>query len=191
MAAGSPQDGRGAGQQAAHQAPAQAGPPPWQETRPPGRLALGSRGGREARTDLIRERARAEAAEVAELVAADITHYWTPDTRFLRPHAKLQLLGMLVEMKAEDVRAASLKKDELVDWVAEQAASRAWAPSSLSWSLGADEAAGVETAGDETVETDEGRDDLHDDSPDDGLGDGTGSFVITPAGEAVLETAAA
>lgn len=147
--------------------------------------------GREARTDLIRNRARAEAAEVADLVGADIAHYWTPDVRFLRPHSKTLLLGMLVEMQVEDVRAGSLKKDELVDWVAEQAASHAWAPSNLSWSLGADEPGLDPSAEDETVATGNGGSDLPVDGPDDDLGDGSGAFVVTPAGEAVLETAAA
>ncbi|MFN7110006.1 MAG: ParB/RepB/Spo0J family partition protein [Brevundimonas sp.] len=137
---------------------------------------------REPRTDGLRRAARAEAAELADLCGADITLHWTPDAAFLRPHSKPQLLDMLVEMKAEDVRAASLKKDELVDWVAEQAASRTWAPAGLSWSRAPD-----------LDEPDHG--DLTEnrggDAGDDDPGDGPGGFVVTPAGEAALNPAAA
>ena len=134
---------------------------------------------REPRTDGVRKYARAEAAELADLCGADITLHWTPDAAFLHPHSKAQLLDMLVEMKAEDVRAASLKKDELVDWVAEQAASRTWAPAGLSWAVAS--------------QTDDGdaekslEDDAHSDDP----GEGAGVFVVTPAGEAALDPAAA
>ena len=137
---------------------------------------------REPRTDGVRKQARAEAAELADLCGADITLHWTPDLAFLRPHTKPQLLDMLVEMKAEDVRAASLKKDELVDWVAEQAASRTWAPAGLSWSRAPD--VGESDHGDMT-EDDGG------DAGDDDPGEGPGGFVVTPAGEAALNPAAA
>ncbi|TAJ40601.1 MAG: chromosome partitioning protein ParB [Brevundimonas sp.] len=131
---------------------------------------------KEPRTDGVRKQARAEAAELADLCGADITLHWTPDVPFLRPHSKSQLLDMLVEMKAEDVRAASLKKDELVDWVAEQAASRTWAPAGLSWAVAPDPE-GDDSAG----------------VPDDGgdSGEGPGAFIVTPAGEAALDPAAA
>ncbi len=88
---------------------------------------------RETRTTLIRRSARTEAAELAALCAADITLHWTPDAPFLQAHSRGLLLGMLESMGAEDERARSLKKTELVDWVAEQAASRSWAPAGLSW----------------------------------------------------------
>lgn len=137
---------------------------------------------REPRTDGLRKSARAEAAELADLCDADITLYWTPDAAFLRPHSKPLLLDMLVEMKAEDVRAASLKKDELVDWVAEQAASRTWAPACLSWSRRPeddepDQGDLTEAGGDgpDAVDPDEGR----------------GGFVVTPAGETALTPSAA
>lgn len=134
---------------------------------------------REPRTDGVRKQARAEAAELADLCGADITLHWTPDVPFLRPHSKAQLLNMLVEMKAEDVRAASLKKDELVDWVAEQAASRTWAPAGLSWAVAPDPDGddGVGVPGDDT----DGND----------AGEGPGGFIVTPAGEAALDPAAA
>ena len=137
---------------------------------------------REPRTDGVRKLARAEAAELAELCGADITLHWTPDAAFLRPHSKAQLLDMLVEMKAEDVRAAALKKDELVDWVAEQASSRSWAPAGLSWSMAPDIS---EPDHGEMTEDDGG------DAADDDPGEAPGGFVVTPAGEAALDPAAA
>lgn len=151
--------------------------------------------GREARTDLIRRRARAEAAEVAALTGADVAQYWTPDVRFLRAHSKPQLLAQLVEMKAEDVRAAALKKDELVDWVAEQAAAHGWAPSCLSWAPVVDPTLSPAEAGDAPGSAEGDPDDGPADGPgalaDDGLDDGAGAFVVTPKGAAVLEAAAA
>ena len=134
---------------------------------------------REPRTDGVRKQARAEAAELADLCGADITLYWTPDVPFLRPHSKAQLLDMLVEMTAEDVRAASLKKDELVDWVAEQAASRTWAPAGLSWAAAPD------------PDGDDGAGVPEDDGDGDDAGEGPGGFIVTPAGEAALDPAAA
>ncbi len=146
--------------------------------------------GREMRTDLIRKRMRAEAAEVADLIAADITQYWTPDAAFLKPHARPQLLSMLVDMKAEDVRAPSLKKDELVDWVAEQSAAHVWAPASLSWSL-AREPSACDPEGEPPAEdADEGAEGPGGD-PSEGDCDGAGAFVVTAAGEAELAAVAA
>lgn len=145
---------------------------------------------REARTDGVRRHARAQAAELADLCGADITAHWTPDAAFLRPHSRSQLLDMLAEMKAEDIRAASLKKDELVDWVAEQAALRGWAPAALSWS--AVGRAGAPGSGDlENGEEDAGPGDGSDEAPDDGPDEGPGGFIVTPAGEAALNPAAA
>jgi ParB family transcriptional regulator, chromosome partitioning protein len=89
---------------------------------------------REERTTALRAGARAEAAELAALCGADVTLYWTPDEPFLRAHSKPQLIAMLETMGAEDDRARTLKKDELVAFVAEQAAARGWAPGNLSWS---------------------------------------------------------
>ncbi|WP_343699609.1 ParB N-terminal domain-containing protein [Caulobacter sp.] len=89
---------------------------------------------REARTSLLRHGARAEAAEIAALCDADLSVHWTPDQAFLSSHSKAQLMAMLVEMKVEDARAATLKKDELVTFVAEAAAERQWVPGSLAWS---------------------------------------------------------
>lgn len=88
---------------------------------------------REERTTSLRRTARAEAAEIAALCAADVTLYWTPDEAFLRPHSKPQLLAMLESMGAGVERARALKKDELVGLVAEEAAARVWAPAWLSW----------------------------------------------------------
>ncbi|OYW39762.1 MAG: chromosome partitioning protein ParB [Brevundimonas sp. 12-68-7] len=135
---------------------------------------------REERTSLIRRRARAEAAELAALCGADITLHWTPDAPFLQSHSKPLLLAMLTDMGAEDLRATSLKKTELVDWVAEQAASRSWAPIGLSWVASDDpEASDVEDEADPEDELG--------DAPDDGVE----GFVVTPAGEAALASAAA
>lgn len=90
---------------------------------------------REERTSLIRRAARAEAAELAELCGADITLHWTPDADFLKPHSKALLLDMLTAMGAEDVRAAALKKTDLVPWVQEKAAEKIWVPAALSWTV--------------------------------------------------------
>jgi ParB family chromosome partitioning protein len=88
---------------------------------------------REPRTSMIRHGARAEAAEIAALCGADISAHWTPDQPYLGVHSKKQLFGLLDEMGVEDDRAKGLKKDHLVDFVAEAAAERSWAPAALSW----------------------------------------------------------
>ena len=134
---------------------------------------------REERTTLIRRAARAEAAELAELCDARITLHWTPDAEFLKPHSKPLLLTMLEEMGEEDVRPAALKKKDLIDWVADRAAERVWAPSVLSWTAPPEEAAPLD---------DQDRDGPRsDDAPDD---DGRGTFVVTDAGQAALQPAA-
>lgn len=127
---------------------------------------------REERTSLIRRTARAEAAELAELCGADITLHWTPDAEFLKPHSKPLLLGMLMSMGAEDVRAGALKKSDLIAWVEEKAAEKVWAPAGLSWTA------------------------LPEDDPDDGqdnpAGDAqtfdveVGTFEVTLEGQAAL-----
>ena len=88
---------------------------------------------REARTTSLRHAARAEAGEIAALCNADIAAHWTPDVGYLGAHSKRQLLSLLDEMGAQDDRAKTLKKDELVAFAAEAAAERQWAPSCLSW----------------------------------------------------------
>jgi ParB family chromosome partitioning protein len=88
---------------------------------------------REARTSMIRHGARAEAAEIAALCGADISAHWTPDAGYLAVHSKKQLLALLDEMEAEDDRAKTLKKDDLVAFVSEAAAERQWAPAALAW----------------------------------------------------------
>ena len=88
---------------------------------------------REARTSNIRNSARAEAIELAQLCAADISAHWTPDPDYLAVHSKKQLLVLLDEMQVDDPRAKTLKKDELVVLVADAAAERQWAPRVLSW----------------------------------------------------------
>ena len=115
-------------------------PIPWVET-----LAFGERTAllaelvaltldlREPRKDRIRHAARAEAAELADLCGYDIAQHWTPDETYLARHGKKQLHGLLVEMGVDDARAACLKKDELVTFVAGAAAERQWAPASLAW----------------------------------------------------------
>lgn len=138
---------------------------------------------REERTTMVRRGARAEAAELAKLCGADITLHWTPDAPFLKPHSKGLLMGMLEQMGAEDERTKSLKKTELVDWVAEQAATRAWAPASLSW------AASLEN--DEVPADGDGQEDDPRPLEDEEDEDGVGAFAVTPAGEAALGPAAA
>lgn len=88
---------------------------------------------REDRTTQIRHAARAEAAEIAELTAADISGHWTPDEPYLVVHSKAQLFELLEEMGVEDERAKTLKKDDLVAFVVEAAAERQWAPAALSF----------------------------------------------------------
>lgn len=88
---------------------------------------------REARTAMIRHGARAEAAEIAALCGADISAHWTPDAGYLAVHSKKQLLALLDEMEAQDDRAKTLKKDDLVAFVGEAAAERQWAPAALAW----------------------------------------------------------
>jgi ParB family chromosome partitioning protein len=110
---------------------------------------------REERKDIIRRSARAEAAEIADLCGADITVHWTPDAAFLGVHTKKQLIGLLDEMQVEDARATSLKKDDLVPFVAEACAERQWAPKVLSWQLAAAEPElGDQPAEDGAVEPD-------------------------------------
>jgi ParB family chromosome partitioning protein len=139
---------------------------------------------REEKTHQIRRAARAEAVELAALCRADITRHWTPDTPFLQPHSKGLLLGMLEAMGAGDERAKSLRKTELVDRVAEQAASRTWAPASLSLAASPGDDAGVAPNGPE--------DTGGDGEPEDGSqDDGVGAFAVTPAGEAALDPRAA
>lgn len=90
---------------------------------------------REERTTSLRRAARAEAAEIAELCGADISAHWTPDVGYLSVHPKKQLLALLDDMGVDDARVKTLKKDELVAFVAEAAAERGWAPTVLSWTM--------------------------------------------------------
>jgi ParB family chromosome partitioning protein len=137
-------------------------PIPWVET-----LAYGERmaflaeltalslNGREERTDAIRQAARAEAREVAELLDADISRHWAADEDYLACHSKKQLMALLADMAIEDPRTAAFKKAELVTFVAEACAERRYAPAALKWTsdpeaITADEtAAPVETAASE------------------------------------------
>jgi ParB family chromosome partitioning protein len=96
---------------------------------------------REARTTSLRHAARAEGAEIAALCGADIAAHWTPDEAYLAVHSKKQLLALLEEMGVEDDRAKTLKKADLVSFVADQAAERQWAPVALAWDRTPDGAA--------------------------------------------------
>jgi ParB family chromosome partitioning protein len=115
-------------------------PIPWIETLPFGeRMALLAElvavtlSLREERKDRIQRGARAEAGEIAELCGYDIAQLWTPDATYLAVHTKKQLQALLAEMGVDDPRAATLKKDELVTFVAEAAAERRFAPQALAW----------------------------------------------------------
>jgi ParB family chromosome partitioning protein len=108
----------------------------------------------EARTTSIRHAARAEAAEIATLCGADISAHWTPDQAYLAVHSKKQLFALLAEMGVEDDRASGLKKDHLVEYVAEAAAERAWAPSALAWDRALPEAEPDEVEADAEVSID-------------------------------------
>jgi ParB family chromosome partitioning protein len=115
-------------------------PIPWVETLAHGdkmallaELVAISLNVREGRTTSLRHAARAEAAEIAALCGADISAHWTPDDAYLAVHSKKQLSALLEEMEVEDDRAKTLKKDDLVTFVAEAAAERQWAPAALAW----------------------------------------------------------
>lgn len=138
---------------------------------------------REERTTLIRKSARAEAAELAALCGADITLHWTPDAEFLKPHSKTLLLKMLEEMDRPDVRAALLKKADLIPWVEENAAEKGWAPASLSWTTP------PEVNAIAASEVDHADGDATGDNGSEPY-DGVGAFEVTPEGEAALDTAA-
>lgn len=127
---------------------------------------------REERTSLIRRSARAEAAELARLCGADIAVHWTPDADFLKAHSKPLLLKMLEEMGRADVRAALLKKTELIPWVEENAADLRWAPAGLAWTIAPNSDVGDPAS---MIE-----------DPD----DGAGAFEVTPEGAAALVPAA-
>ena len=110
---------------------------------------------REDRTRSIRHSARAEAAEISELCAADISAHWTPDADYLAVHGKKQLLALLDEMELDDPRAKTLKKDDLVAFTAEAAAERQWAPAVLSWeATGSVIAEEIDAPADEAVDID-------------------------------------
>jgi ParB family chromosome partitioning protein len=117
-------------------------PIPWVDGLPHGEkmtllaeLAALSLNLREGGTNFVRKSARAEASEIADLVGYDMAAYWTPDQAYLKGHSRKQLLELLTEMGCDDPRAGGLKKGELVDFVAEQAAERSWAPAAVSWKL--------------------------------------------------------
>lgn len=95
---------------------------------------------REDRTSLVRQSARADAAEIADLCDADIARWWTPDGAYLRPHSREQLLTMLERMGAETEAPARMRKGDLVAWTEDQAAARRWAPACLAWNRSADDA---------------------------------------------------
>jgi ParB family chromosome partitioning protein len=113
---------------------------------------------REERTTSIRHAARAEAAEIAALCGADISAHWTPDQPYLAVHSKKLLTALLDEMGVEDDRAKTLKKDDLVTFVAEAAAERQWAPAALSWETPAVEAVEAEDDADGEAEAPEAED---------------------------------
>ena len=89
-------------------------------------------------------------------------------------------------MGAGDEGATALRKTELVDRVAEEAASRSWAPASLSWRAepqgGPDGDRDTEDADD--AATPEPESALHED------GEGAGAFIVTPEGQAALAATA-
>jgi ParB family chromosome partitioning protein len=137
-------------------------PIPWIETLPFGeRMALLAElvavtvNLREERKDGIRHGARAEAGEIAGLCGYDIAQHWTPDVAYLAVHTKRQLQALLAEMGVDDPRAAALKKDELVTFVAEAAAERRFAPRALAWTSSADLVEEVDVEPDADAEGDQ------------------------------------
>jgi len=84
-----------------------------------------------------------------------------------------------------DPRVGVLKKTDLVDWVAERAAERTWAPAGLSWTTDmpdGDPDGAVMDGPDPSDAAAEGTA-----SPE---VDGAGAFVVTEAGEAALQQTA-
>jgi ParB family chromosome partitioning protein len=148
-------------------------PIPWVETLPHGEkmalmaeLTAVSLNLREARTNSVRDGARAEAAEIAALCGADISAHWTPDQPYLAVHSKKQLTALLEEMGVEDDRAKTLKKDDFVTFVVEAAAERQWAPAALSWETLPIEA--PQDEGEDEAETDDEVDAADVDAAEDG-----------------------
>ena len=86
-------------------------------------------------------------------------------------------------MDRADVRAALLKKAELIPWVEENAAEKGWAPASLSWTT-PPEAEAAATLEGEPPEPEPG------DAAGDPTDEGAGAFEVTPEGEAALDAAA-
>ena len=134
-------------------------PIPWVETLPFGeRMALLAElvavtlNLREDHRTLIGHAARAEAGEIAQLCGYDIAQHWTPDAAYLAVHTKKQLQALLAEMGVDDPRAATLKKDELVTFVAEAAAERRFAPKALAWPTAASVVEEVEVEADPKVD---------------------------------------
>lgn len=88
-----------------------------------------------------RNGARADAAEIAEILDHDFTNYATPDEAFFGAHGKTELLKMLERFDpAAAAEASSLRKDDLAVFVTERAAEHRWAPDALSWRQAAIEA---------------------------------------------------
>lgn len=133
----------------------------------------------EDRTSLVRETARAEASELADLCGAAIARHWTPDAPFLAAHSKSLLLGMLESMGKAAPSGPPFGKADLVALVEATAAARGWAPAALSWSDEAGE------GGDDPATAPASEVEREATSPGD-AGDGAGAFVITGDGEAAL-----
>jgi ParB family chromosome partitioning protein len=91
---------------------------------------------RELRTDQIRRPARADASEIAELCAAEITDHWTPDAAYLSAHSKPMMLAMLEAMGGDVALGKGVKKDEVIHLVAAAAREKRWAPKVLDFCLG-------------------------------------------------------
>ena len=149
---------------------------------------------REERTSQVRQAARAEAAELADLCDADVARWWTPDSGYLRPHSREQMLTMLERMGGETEAPARMKKGDLVAWTEDQARARSWAPPCLSWRLTPEDVDHADGADASDPESDKAPDDEAD-ADDPQAGGETadrdppwdvGVFVVTPAGEAAL-----
>lgn len=106
---------------------------------------------REDTTRDIRKGARAEAVELAEMTGYDITNYYTPSAEFFACHSKAELQAILRRMDAEDAQAATLKKDDLAQYVADAAHERRWAPAALSWRAEAEQAEEINEPADTTT----------------------------------------
>lgn len=90
---------------------------------------------REAKTNMLRPKTRAEAALVAEAIGHDIADFWLPDAALYAEFGKQQLLGFLDTMKARKPEHAKMKREELAPIVAEAGKAVRFVPAAFNFEL--------------------------------------------------------